>query len=315
MKVQLGYVSSPFSLKEEGTLHTINYFNYQKLNSKEAKRKLHTIIEKNLHTLETIFLWNQQKQIHFYRFSHTLIPLSTHPKVHFDYITPYASLWSHLGNIIRENHLRVDTHPNQFCVLNSIHESIVKGSIEILRFQQKLFQAMNVNGKAILHVGSSQGGKEEAMKRFEKNFLFLPKKLQKIIILENDDKVFQIEDVLFLCEKLQIPMVLDYHHYRCNHTKTLDAALLKRIFATWDGQKLVPKLHFSSPKNEKEKRSHSELLHVEDLLPLLTLLKEVNQDVDIMLEAKGRDLALFELVKDLKEKTEVKWMDNSSFLL
>lgn len=315
MKVQLGYVSSPFSLKEEGKLHTINYFNYQKLTPKEAKAKLHAIIEKNLSTLERIILFNQEKQIHFYRFSHTLIPLSTHPKVHFDYIGPYASLWKYLGQLIRESHLRVDTHPNQFCVLNSLHESIVKGSIELLRFQQKLFQAMEVNGKAILHVGSSQGGKDEALRRFEKNYRALPKKLQKIIILENDDKVFQIEDVLFLAEKLHIPMVLDYHHYRCNHTQSLDSALLKRIFATWNGQRLVPKLHFSSPKNPKEIRSHSELLNVDDFLPLLELLKETNQDVDIMLEAKGRDLALFHLVEKLKEKTEVEWIDTSSFRL
>ena len=38
-----------------------------------------------------------------------------------------------------------------------------------------------------------------------------------MIVLENDDKIYGVKDVLAVCEKLHIPMVLDYHHFKCHN--------------------------------------------------------------------------------------------------
>ena len=37
------------------------------------------------------------------------------------------------------------------------------------------------------------------------------------IVIENDDKVFNVSDVMKISDILSIPVVLDYHHYKCNN--------------------------------------------------------------------------------------------------
>ena len=59
-------------------------------------------------------------------------------------------------------------------------------------------------------------------------------------------------------------------------------------------------MHFSSSLNSKQKRNHSTYLNYNSFVKFLKLLKPLNTDIDIMLEAKGRDEALFRLVRQLK---------------
>ena len=76
---------------------------------------------------------------------------------------------------------------------------------------------LNVNDKIlILHVGSSIFGKENSISRFINNFNKLPIYLRKCIAIENDDKVFNVNDVLKISKVTSIPIVLDYHHHLCN---------------------------------------------------------------------------------------------------
>ena len=55
------------------------------------------------------------------------------------------------------------------------------------------------------------------MERFINNFNKLDENIKSKVILENDDKVFNIRNTLKICEQLKIPMVLDYHHHLCNN--------------------------------------------------------------------------------------------------
>ena len=172
---------------------------------------------------------------------------------------------------------------------------------------------MNIKDKLIiLHIGSSVFGKKASLTRFINNFKKLPIHLQEIIAIENDDKVFVIEDVLEICEKINIPCVLDYHHYICNHDKELKS-LLPRIFATWKDK--IPKMHYSSPKSKlkKEFRSHHDYINSNDFIEFLDFVKEFNTDIDIMLEAKAKDEALFRLVRELKYKTNYTFLDETTF--
>ena len=152
------------------------------------------------------------------------------------------------------------------------------------------------------------------MQRFVKNFYSLEKEIRESIALENDDKVFNICDVLSLCEKLKIPFVLDYHHYLCNNNGEDIRDYLSRIFKTWD---CVPKIHFSSPKNKtkKEMRSHHDYINSDDFISFLNIVRDYTDNLDIMLEAKMKDEALFNLVRALKYKTNYKFIDETSFMV
>jgi UV DNA damage endonuclease len=314
MQIRLGYVAVPLSIKATSS-SIVTYSHYKKLGVARGNEKLHKVIMSNFEDLKKILNYNIKNEISFFRMTSNLIPLGTHPEVNYEIFLTYKEQFIEIGNIIKQNDMRIDTHPDQFCVLNSINEVVVTSSINILKFHQSMFKAMGIDGKMILHVGSSAGGKRNAMKRFKENFLKLDPLLQKMIILENDDKVFNIRNTLKLCEDLKIPMVLDYHHHLCNNNGEKITDFIEKIFATWDNQTLNPKLHFSSPKNKKEKRSHSEYIEHEDFLDFIEKIKFTNKDIDIMLEAKAKDEALFRLIRQIKYEKEYKFIKNTVFLI
>lgn len=317
MIVRLGYVAIPLTLNITCS-STITYTNYQKLTSNERKKKLDFLIRSNLENLERVLTYNKKNNIHFYRITSKLLPLVTHKSVHYTYYKPYQNFYLRLGNIIKKDNIRVDFHPDQFAILNSEKEEVVNNTFCILKYHYHLFKMMGIDdGKLVLHVGSIAGGKEEALKRFEDNFYKLPLGIRNSIVLENDDKVFGIIDVLKLCQKLKIPMVLDYHHFLCNNKGEFIEDYLSAIFDTWLGTNLLPKIHFSTPKNNTKKdfRSHSEYINGQDFINFLEILKKKNQDVDIMIEAKGKDRALFDLIRQIKYLTSYKFIDDTTFII
>ena len=111
-------------------------------------------------------------------------------------------------------------------------------------------------------------------------------------------------------------MVLDIHHHNCNNANTNIYDLIPYIFATWKNEKLPPKLHFSSPRNSENDRKHSDFINAQDFVNFLENIKHFNTDIDIMLECKEKDLALFKLADDIKElKPEYTWIDQSTFIV
>lgn len=317
MKVRLGYVALPLTINVTSS-SLLTYTHFIKLKDEEGLLKLDKTIKSNLNDVKKILDYNYKNNIHFFRLTSKLIPLATHKEVLFDYHKPYKKEYQELKKIIEDTKIRLDMHPDQFTVLNSDREEVVSNSIEILKYHDQILKELGIkNGKLILHVGSSSGGKTNAIKRFKENFYLLPLSVRKRIILENDDKIFDIQDVLDLCLALNIPMVLDYHHFLCNNKEELIEDYLKKIFATWKETNLPPKIHFSSPKNKTKKdfRSHSEYINPIDFISFLEKLKIINQDVDIMLEAKGKDRALFDLVRCLKYLTTYEFLDETTFVI
>ena len=77
--------------------------------------------------------------------------------------------------------------------------------------------------------------------------------------------------------------------------------LLPRIFQTWDHVDLIPKIHISSPKGEKEFRSHADFVDLDFIMPFIKMVKELGQDVDFMIEAKAKDQATLKLVEDMSK--------------
>lgn len=296
MKIRLGYACISKTINITSS-HTITYTNYEKLENKEEK--LIELTNKNLQNLEEILKYNIKNNIHFYRMSSKIIPLATHPNINLDLLNIFKNKLEYIGNIIKENNLRVDIHLDEYCVLNSANPNIVSSTINIIKFYRNMLKTMNIETYMILHIGSSAFGIEKSITRFINNFKKLDTESQSMIILENDDKIFKIEDVLKICKSLNIPMVLDYHHYKCNKVESLEQHI-KEIINTWNG--ITPKMHISSKKNNKEYRSHHDYIDINDFIELINILKKENIDIDIMIEAKQKDMALFKLMRELKYK-------------
>lgn len=311
MKIRLGYACISKTLSNVTTSSTITYTTFQK--DKDYK-KIDTAIKSNLNALKEILTYNIKNNIHFFRLSSKLIPLATKSDVIFDYIDPYKDYYNSIAKIIKDNKLRIDFHPDEFCVLNSTKSEVVKNSIAILEHHYNLLKALEIKNKIlVLHIGGNTFGKKNSISRFINNFNTLSKDIQESIAIENDDKIFNIMDCIYISKNINVPVILDYHHHICNHDELDINDYLKDILSSWHNA--TPKMHFSSPKNKTKKdfRSHNDYINVDDFINFIDLLKPFNHDVDIMIEAKAKDEALFRLVRELKYKTNYTFIDDTSF--
>lgn len=313
MRIRLGYVALSKCI-DETTSSTITYTSYIASNNRDEK--LDKVIRSNLSALSLLIDYNIKNNIHFYRLTSKLIPLATHKEVNFDYLNKYIDLFNSIGEKIISSNMRVDTHPDQFAVLNSTKAEVVENTFRILEYHYNILRLLKINPIIILHVGSMEFGKKNSISRFINNFNKLDAKIRKSIVIENDDKIYDVVDVLELCNKINVPFVLDYHHHICNNSHNIDLGdYITRIFDTWGSN--IPKIHFSSPKSKlkKEFRSHSDYINVFDFINFLEFIKRYDRDIDIMLEVKEKDEALFRLVRQLKLYTNYKFIDDTTIEL
>ena len=317
MKIRLGYVAISNTLGKKVTSSSnVTYKTYSKLNSQEKRiQKLKSITSSNFNALEKIIRYNIENDIHFYRITSALIPLTTHPEVpNWEYRKIFKKDFEYIGKLIRQSNMRVDTHPDQFNVINSAKDEVVQNTIRNLSRQVEWFEDLNYpEGKMVIHVGGATGGKEAALKRFVDNFKVFPQDIQNRLIIENDDKIYTAKETLSLCEQLQVPMVLDVHHHNCNNDGENIYDMLGEIFDTWNGQPLPPKIHFSSPKDGELDRKHADYIDADDFINFIENSRVLNTDFDVMLECKEKDIALFKLVDDIKKlKPKYNWIDKTT---
>ena len=306
MKIRLGYACITNCLDSTSS-SPYTYGEYLKYGDME---KLDRVIVSNLKSLEEIIYYNIKNNIHFYRMSSKIIPLATKSDVKFDYINKYKSYYDKIGKMISDYDMRVDFHPDQFCVLNSVKSDVVSASIDILKYHYSLLEALGIKNKIlVLHVGSNSFGKDNSIRRFINNFNKLPKYLKECIAIENDDKVFNVNDVLEISKNTGVPVILDYHHHLCNKSDFS----FEDIFNSFNNGKV--KMHFSSSKNKKDFRSHNDYINGDDFIDFIKILKKYDRDVDIMIEAKCKDDSLFRLVRYIKYKTDYKFIDDTTFMV
>ncbi len=309
MKIRFGYVAHALELWNATPAKTMTYSRYQKLENKERVEQLIQITKANLeHTLRAIH-YNIAHEIPLYRFSSSLVPLATHPEVNWDYIAPFKETYRAIGKLVKTYEVRTSFHPNQFTLFTSDKPHVTANAVEDMKYHYALLEAMGLEEEAYinLHIGGAYGDKNAALERFHTNLKQLPASIKQRMTLENDDKTYTTSETLNVCEKENIPMMFDYHHFMANHSEeeTL-TSLLPRFFQTWKSSPFPPKIHVSSPKTEKEYRSHASYADADFIKPLLSELKKLDVNVDFMVEAKEKDRALLKLVEDIARIRGVK---------
>lgn len=291
----LGFACISKTLKENGSFKTMSAKTFEGLENAERIRRLRQISVDNLYNTYKIIKWCIESNIGLYRLSSDLIPLATYvPEWKWWEDTDILNMCEKIKEVVNTGAIRISMHPDQFCVLNSEREEVVKNTIIILGHHNRLSNLVN-NKTLVLHVGSGTGGKKKAIERFIDNYKKLDNDIQSKLAIENDDKVFNLEDTLYICEKLGVPMVLDFHHHRCNHKNDNLEELIDRIKDTWKGKR--PKMHLSSGRKCPTDRHHSDFIDVNDYLKAVELVKE---DFDIMLECKEKDLAVLDIMEKVK---------------
>ncbi|ALC88670.1 UV damage repair endonuclease UvdE [Bacillus sp. FJAT-18017] len=301
MKIRFGYVSTALSLWEASPSRTMTFARYKLLGKEERQEKLLAITAENLKNTLRMLYYNVSHGIEVYRLSSSIVPLATHPEASWDFASPFKAEWLEIGSFVKKYQLRVSFHPNQYTLFTSPKEEITVNAVRDMKYHYRMFDCMGLErlGTHNIHVGGAYGDKEAALERFHENIKRLPVHIKEMMTLENDDKTYTTEETLSVCLKEDIPLAFDYHHHMANSSERPLEEVLPLVYSTWANKPQVPKIHISSPKSDKLYRAHADFVDIDFLMPLLKLLREINQDVDLMIEAKAKDQALLKLVPEV----------------
>ena len=264
--------------------------------------------------LRDIFLYLERREIQFYRMSGQLAPYLTHPDLpaFHSQLDDCSTELAAIGDMARQQRVRLTLHPGFFVQLSHPDPALVARSGQELVAAASLLEGMGLDASSVvvIHVGAGHEGAAAALERFARAANLLPDAVRQRLVLENGDRQFSLQDVLWAHRRTGIPVVLDTLHHRCHNPDTipiLDA--LKVALATWP-ENVRPKIHFSSPRTavrtlyrDGEARmqmplahQHSDFLHPFEVIDLLQAAVSAQlRPFDVMLEAKGKDVALLRL--------------------
>ncbi|WEW56836.1 UV damage endonuclease [Emydomyces testavorans] len=272
----------------------------------------------NARDIVKMLRWNDRFGIRFMRLSSEMFPFASHAEYGYK-LAPFASeALADAGQVAAELGHRLSVHPGQiifadgvflkFTQLGSPRREVIESSIRDLEYHAEMLNLLKLppqqdrDAVMILHMGGSFGDKQATLERFKGVYQTLSEDIKKRLVLENDDVNWTVHDLLPVCEELGIPLVLDYHHHNINFDAdkiregTLDIMnLYDRIKATWTKKGITQKMHYSEPTpsaiTKMQRRKHS---------PRVQMLPPCDPAMDLMIEAKDKEQAVFDLMKTYK---------------
>ena len=258
----------------------------------------------NAADLGRILKWNVQNNIKCFRLSSEFFPWASEYK--FEDLPQYLrikTLLAGAGHYAKSNGLRLTSHPGPFNVLVSPHKHVVDNTITDLRIHGEIFDMLGLErspyNKINIHCNGVYGDKQSAMDRFCKNFELLPESVKTRLTVENDDKasMYSVKDLMYIHKRIGIPIVFDYHHHKFCTGDLSEQEALELALSTWP-KGITPIVHYSESKmlhegNEKLKpQAHSDYIN--------DLPDTYGNDVDIMVEAKAKELSILPFVNSNK---------------
>ncbi|CAG9623367.1 UV DNA damage repair endonuclease UvsE [Sutcliffiella rhizosphaerae] len=317
--VKLGYVAMSVNLTNASPSKTMTYTQFPKIKDREAAiDKLERISNENLANCLRLLKHNVAHDISFFRFSSKLIPLANHEELKdWKFMRPIKDILHEIGDYLEKHPMRIDFHPDHFVLLNSKKKEILNTALKTLSMHHALLKGMRVptEHRCVLHIGGGYDDRELALEQFIHNFALVPQALQEMLILENDDTTFHLRDTLYICEKLNIPLVFDYHHHLAHYEKETKGweEHWGGILKTWENSSLPIKMHISSPRDDKNFRAHAEYVDPKMFMDFLHGIRGSTEEIHCMIEAKKKDEALFQLMQDMQRFKEVEIIDGASF--
>lgn len=250
----------------------------------------------NARDLLTILKWNNENGIKLFRMSSDFFPWGSEYNLEeLPQFSTIKSLLRKAGDYAKENGIRITSHPGPFNVLVSPNPKVVQNTIKDLELHAKVFDLMGLSqspyNKINIHCNGVYGDKLSAMDRFCENFKLLSPSVQSRLTIENDDKasMYSVKDLMYIHNKIGIPIVFDYHHHTFCTGDLSEKDALELAISTWP-KDIVPIVHYSESKmlhesNDKLKpQAHSDLIN--------SLPNTYGNNVAVMVEAKSKELAI-----------------------
>ena len=248
----------------------------------------------NVADLEKIIDWNEQNGIKMYRMSSDMMPWAT------EYDFTQLKDWNEIAIILKrcgekatQYGQRLSFHPGPFNVLVSPKEAVVQNTINDLEVHGRLMDALGLSktpyNKINIHCNGVYGDKQSAMNRFIDNFKLLSDSVKSRLTIENDDKasMYSVKDLMYIHNAIKIPIVFDYHHHTFNTGDLSEQEALELAMSTWP-EGITPAVHYSESKEGSKPQAHSDFV---ERIP-----ETYGNIVDIMVEAKQKDLAILKFI-------------------
>ena len=271
--------------------------------------------------LRDILMYLHRHHIRFYRMAAEVAPAVMYPDVpeYQRQVDECAQELAHVGALACRYGIRLTVHAPAHVVLSSEDPDVRQRGRAVLTVLARLLDAMGLPAESVivLHVGGGYGAPRDALARFCREVERLPDFVRRRLALEHDDTTFDLADALWVHERVGLPVVFDLLHHRLlNRSGWSLGEAVTRALATWP-EGVTPKVHLASPSTAMrvvQRRNpvtgkrfttvhpplpnqHSDFVHPFDALALLEALGD--RDVDVMVEARGHDLAVARLVQDL----------------
>lgn len=255
--------------------------------------RLREVTAHNLAALGRTVDYNARAGIHLFRISSDLIPFGSSPVNFLPWWEEFAEEFAALGRKIAGAGLRVSMHPGQYTVLSSPEEDVVRRGTEDLAYHERILHLLGIGrtGKLILHLGGVYGDKAAACDRFCRNWEHLSDAVRSRVVLENDDRSYQIADVLRVAERLGIPAVFDTLHHTVNPPEEGGSLpfWISECARTWGPEDGRQKIHYSQQNPTGKPGAHSRTIDLEEFLPFYETIR--NRQLDVMLEVKDKNLS------------------------
>lgn len=331
MSIRLGYAAVNCTLRK----HDVITDRTCRLSTVKNKgiEYLIELTHKNIRDLFTIIKWNEKNNIKFYRMTSNLMPhidnslllnaldKKNYKKLVYD-ISQFKKQLKEIGDYVNKHNHRITMHPDPYLTLGSGNNQTIINNYRVLFMHAKTLDLMNLshNSTIIIHGGGVYDDKKKTIKLWVNNFNKLPMMIKQRIILENDEFSYSIQNVLDISKQIKpydkykninceykLPIVFDYFHHIC-YSKKLEKNngkpqkqleyYLPLIKKSW-GKRTI-KMHLSEQNIEKRTGAHSD--YVKTIPNILFMFAKKYNGLDLMIEAKAKELAVIYLKKKYKKK-------------
>jgi UV DNA damage endonuclease len=264
-----------------------------------SEARLKTSIKNNIDCLLRILQFNLENRLCFFRISSDLVPFASHPVNRFSWQKHFQIEFEEIGEFIVKNNMRISMHPDQFTLINSTKDEIFERSKRELVYHAEILDLMKLDtsAKIQIHVGGAYGDKKASMKRFVARFNRLPDSVIRRLVIENDDKLYDLNDCLEISEEIQIPVLFDVFHHKLNNSalQTLKESF-GYVVKSWNERRDgIPMVDYSSQEPNGLPRQHSETINLEDFG--LFLKQTEPFDFDVMLEIKDKEKSAIKAIE------------------
>jgi UV DNA damage endonuclease len=261
----------------------------------------------NVTDLKKIIEWNNANGISVYRMTSCLFPwFSDYDIFDMPDIDAIADIMAEAGKIAMDAGQRLSFHPGPFNCLGSHNEKVVLKTIVELDAHAAQMDLMGLpnspQAKINIHIGGAYGEHDKALARFCDNFKRLAPTTQARLTVENDDRQSMFSTKMLydgVSRHIGVPIVFDSHHHDLGPQDLdyHDAFHLAR--QTWIDRGVKQQCHHSNSRKDYEDPSVKATAHSDWYY---TPFEAYDKEVDVVLECKKKELALFKYREDFQKK-------------